>query len=107
MERFPEGGDRRAISAPMGGKDPVWSYSGTELFYRRLKDKAVMAVPIQMSPTFTSGTAKMLFQGNYYETGGRHYDVDHDGKRFLLFKNHSATSDAAPPRLICRTSSKS
>ena len=46
VERFPEGGERRAISAPEGGEDPAWSQTGTELFYRRLKDKAMMAVPI-------------------------------------------------------------
>jgi serine/threonine-protein kinase len=100
VERFPEGGDRRAISAPTGGEDPVWSQSGTELFFRRLKDKAMMVVPIATSPAFTSGPAKMLFLGNYYETGGRQYDVDREGRRFLLFKNVAETSDGSRPRLI-------
>jgi serine/threonine-protein kinase len=100
VERFPEGGDRRAISAPMGGEDPVWSHSGTELFYRRLKDKAMMVVPVSTGAAFTSGPATMLFQGNYYETGGRQYDVDREGRRFLVFKNVSPPSDSAPPRLI-------
>jgi serine/threonine-protein kinase len=100
VERFPEGGDRRAISAPIGGEDPVWSHSGTELFYRRLKDRAMMVVPVTTGAAFTSGPAQMLFQGNYYDTGGRQYDVDREGRRFLLFKNVSRSSDSAPPRLI-------
>jgi hypothetical protein len=98
VERFPEGGDRHAISAPEGGEDPVWSYDETELFYRRLKDKAMMTVPIKM-PAFTAGTPKTLFQGDYWEAGGRNYDVDKDGRRFLLFKN-VAQGEASAPRLI-------
>ena len=70
VERFPEGGERRAISAPEGGEDPVWSQTGTELFYRRLKDKAMMAVPIVTTPTLSAGSPKMLFKGDYYD-GGR------------------------------------
>ena len=42
----------------------------------------------------------MLFQGNYYETGGRHYDVDREGRRFLMFKNVAPASDGPPTRLI-------
>lgn len=100
VERFPGGGDRRAISAPEGGEDPLWSQTGRELFYRRLKDKAVMAVPISTSPTFSAGPPKMLFRGDYFDTGGRHYDVDRAGQRFLTFKELAATSGGPAPRLI-------
>jgi serine/threonine-protein kinase len=100
VERFPEGGDRRAISAPDGGQDPLWSRTGTELFYRRLRGKvATIAVPISSSPTFSAGSPKMLFEGDYFETGGRQYDVDREARRFLMFKNPAAGA-GPPPRLI-------
>ena len=59
-----------------------------------------MAVPIRTSPTFSAGSPKMLFQGDYFDTGGRHYDVDREGRRFLVFKNPAAASNAPAPRLI-------
>jgi hypothetical protein len=100
VERFPEGGDRRAISAPDGGQDPLWSRTGTELFYRRLRGKvATIAVPISSSPTFSAGSPKMLFEGDYFETGGRQYDVDREARRLLMFKNPAAGA-GPPPRLI-------
>jgi Tol biopolymer transport system component len=100
VERFPEGGERRPISAPEGGEDPVWSQTGTELFYRRLKDKAMMALPIVTTPTLSVGSPKMLFKGAYYDGGGRHYDVDREGRRFLTFKDPAAVSVGQAPRLI-------
>ena len=100
VERFPEGGERRPISAPEGGEDPAWSQTGTELFYRRLKDKAMMAVPIVTTPTLSAGSPKMLFKGDYFDGGGRHYDVDREGRRFLMFKNPAAASVGQAPRLI-------
>ena len=99
VERFPGGGERRPISAPEGGEDPVWSQTGTELFYRRLKDKAMMAVPIVTTPTLSVGSPKVLFKGDYYDGGGRHYDVDREGRRFLTFKD-PAVSVGQAPRLI-------
>ena len=85
---------------PEGGEDPLWSQTGRELFYRRLKDTAVMVVPISTSPTFSAGSPKMLFRGDYFDTGGRHYDVDRAGQRFLTFKELAATSGGPTPRLI-------
>jgi hypothetical protein len=97
VERFPEGGDRHAISAPDGGEDPAWASSGKELFYRRSKDKATMVVPIQTTPGFSSGAAAVLFTGNYFDAGGRGYDVDRESKRFITFKD---ATGAPAPRLI-------
>ena len=77
----------------------MWSQTGTELFYRRLKDKAMMAVPIVTTPTLSVGSPKMLFKGDYYDGGGRHYDVDREGRRFLTFKDPTVSVGQAP-RLI-------
>ena len=69
VERFPTRGSRQSISAD-GGDDPMWSPAGRELFYRRLSDGAMMAVPIATTPTFSAGTPKALFKGRYFDAGG-------------------------------------
>jgi serine/threonine protein kinase len=47
-----------------------------------------------------AGSPKMLLRGDYYEFGGRNYDVDREGRRFLVFKNPTAASVGQAPRLI-------
>ena len=45
----------------------------------------MMVVPVQLKPTFTAGTPRMLFEGRYGATANvRGYDVAPDGRRFLM-----------------------
>ena len=45
----------------------------------------MMVVPVQLKPTFTAGTPRMLFEGRYGMTAGiRGYDVAPNGRRFLM-----------------------
>jgi Tol biopolymer transport system component len=69
-----------------GGREPVWSADGSELFYRS-GDK-VMAVAVETEPDLTSGTPRVLFEGPYviYLGGGTNYDVSPDGRRFLMIR---------------------
>ena len=92
VERFPNLGERVQVSTG-GGRVPLWAPDGTELYYRSPSDnEAVMAVPIDLQPTFTPGTPTLLFAGNYRggPTGGspntRHYDISPHGDRFLMIK---------------------
>ena len=96
IERFPNLGDRRQVSTG-GGRAPVWSRSGHELFYRRSSDRAMMVVPIDYSPTPKPGEAEYLFDGSSYSTGSAvaddlmvNYDVLGDGERFLMIKDSAA-----------------
>ena len=69
-----------------GGKEPVWSHDGLELFYRN--DDRMMAVPIQTRPDFRAGQPQLLFQADYtygYQDWSSNYDVAADG-RFLMVK---------------------
>jgi hypothetical protein len=79
------------------GTEPVWARSGRELFYRNRA--ALMAVPVQMGPSFAAGNPKVLFEGQYAEVlGNRMYDVSPNGQRFLMVKAAPvAGSEAAPP----------
>ena len=67
-----------------GGKWPLWSHNGRELFYRR-GDK-MMAVSIRTEPTFEAGKPRLLFEGTYFQHQYSYdYDVDSEG-RFLMVK---------------------
>jgi hypothetical protein len=49
---------------------PLWSRSGTELFYLDAAN-ALIVVPVQTSPSFRPGIPAKLFDGRYFapETG--------------------------------------
>jgi serine/threonine-protein kinase len=99
VERFPALGSRRTVSVD-GGDDPMWSPTGRELFYRRLSDGAMMAVPIATEPTFTVGPPKVLFKRRYFDAGGHYYDVARDGQRFLMLKERESTGAATLPIIL-------
>jgi serine/threonine-protein kinase len=70
-----------------GGRQPAWSASGQELFYRS-PDGALMGVSIVAEPRFAaSGQPIRIVSDRYYSTGPyRTYDVSRDAKRFLMIK---------------------
>ena len=71
-----------------GGRQPMWSHDGKELFYRN--GDAMMVVPIQMEPTFKAVTPQPLFRGTYtdaYFGSTSNYDVTDDGQRFVMVES--------------------
>ena len=100
VARFPDLGNKDTISIG-GGRAPVWSPDGTEIFYRA-PGTEMMVVPIDTEPTLTLRTASVVFDENYYSGGGRTYDLAPDG-RFLMIKLSDATTedaDSALPQVI-------
>jgi serine/threonine-protein kinase len=82
-------GGRWQISSE-GGRQPMWSHDGRELYYRDFEG-AMWAVPVALTPTFMPGAAVRLFANHgYVGRGGlmsaRTYDLSPDGKRFLMIK---------------------
>ncbi len=67
-----------------GGKDPVWSGKGDELFYR--DGTSVMAAAVQTSPVFRATSPAKLFDGPYAAALACGFDVSRDGQRFLMTK---------------------
>ncbi len=82
--------DRRWLVSKGGGVEPMWSRTGTELFYRTgLEASVMMAVPVNTEAGFEAGEPEELFSGTYISEGvGAHptYDVSPDGQRFLMIK---------------------
>lgn len=92
IERYLDLGSRQLVSDADGGWGALWSADGTELFYRRLGDGAMMVVPITTTPSFSIGTAQVLFENQGYLPAGtpqpgagsaRSWDLGPDG-RFLM-----------------------
>lgn len=66
-------------------QEPMWSPTGTELFFRKGRD--LLAVAVQTTPTFSAGRPRVLFSGDY-PPGPllANYDVSPDGRRFLIIR---------------------
>jgi len=100
VQRFPTLGDRQQISTA-GGRAPLWSPDGRELFYRSIDGRQVLGVPVTMGTTFTAGIPELLFEGAYLPPAGvvRPYDLTLDGERFLMAKIGAAGDVGRSPEL--------
>jgi eukaryotic-like serine/threonine-protein kinase len=80
-----------------GGDRPMWARNGRELFFVS-GDGRLAVVPVQTTgPTFSAGTAAIVFDNRWYYTGsrpdvsnGRTYDISPDGQRFLMIKDNQS-----------------
>jgi Tol biopolymer transport system component len=87
-----------------GGREPLWSRDGKELFYRDFTG-ALMVVKVGGGPTLTVGAPMKLLDGSRYlgggsALGGRSYDLDLVGSRFLMIKSASPSSDVTPTVVV-------
>jgi serine/threonine-protein kinase len=90
---YPGPGGKWQLSTE-GGKGPIWSREGREIFYT--DGYKMMVVPVETEPTFSPGTPRKLFEYGFTRAVGPSpdYDVAPDGKRFLMFRR----SHDDPPR---------
>jgi Tol biopolymer transport system component len=95
VESYPRREGRWIISAG-GGKEPVWSTDGSELFYRNVD--AMMVVSIESEPAFSASAPRVLFErkmkSGVYDTVS--YDVAVDGSEFLMIERNL---ELAPDRI--------
>ena len=74
-----------------GGREPLWSHSGRELFYRR--EDALMAVQVTMSPELTASAPVRLFSfPSSVRDITRSYDITPDDRRFVMIERAAAAS---------------
>ena len=82
VQPFPEGGSTTRISTNGGGQ-PRWSRDGKEIFY--VEGDTLMAVPVNLSSSFSAGEPQRLFDGGGAFRGrAQQYDVAPDGRRFVV-----------------------
>jgi len=84
--------DRKFTVSTRGGRDPVWSRDGRELFFRN--GDIMMAAGVATSPSF-SATPRELFRGQFDTepglSGSHSYDVSPDSRRFLMIQSEPVT----------------
>ncbi len=86
VQPYPGPGPRTMISNG-GGRAPVWSASGRELFYAAPTAQGIrmMSAAVTLSPSFTIRPAQPLFEGPYStQSITRGYDVTSDGQQFFF-----------------------
>ncbi len=95
-------GGKQQVSAS-GGDSALWRPDGRELFYRNGDE--VMAVSVKADQPFSFESPKPIFRGTYASADWfrndlywSNWDISHDGKRFLMIKEASATEGG--PRKI-------
>jgi serine/threonine-protein kinase len=96
---FPNVADAHYQISTAGGRTPAWAPNGHDLFF--VNRTIIMAVAVQLTPTFSAGNPMKLFDegsilldGRFIGTGTqRTYDVSRDGQRFLMIKANAGSSD--------------
>ncbi|HET9386064.1 MAG TPA: hypothetical protein VFO67_13015, partial [Gemmatimonadales bacterium] len=102
---FPDVNKSKSKISTGGGRQPLWSADGRELFYRDLRGAVVGVTVKAVADTFEPGAPVTLVPPGYYSGSGgifgRTYDVSADGKRFLMIKeaNDSKNADAPTPTI--------
>jgi eukaryotic-like serine/threonine-protein kinase len=95
VQRYPGPGERAVVSQG-GGREPVWSPRGREIYYRSIDGRGMMAVDVTTDPALRIGPRRALFEGQYRTASfWANYDVTPDGKRFLMVQE----SGPPPSRL--------
>jgi serine/threonine-protein kinase len=88
VQPFPNPSEGQWMVSMGGGAEPRWSPDGKELFY--FAGQTLMAVPVSLQPTFSSGKPAALFDApiqTAYLGDSHRWQVAPDGKRFLLLVN--------------------
>jgi Tol biopolymer transport system component len=95
VQDFPSGAAKFQVSIA-GGTEPRWRRDGRELYFLAA-DGRIMALDVEITPTFRLGVPKPLFQTrlNMLAPPARRYGVSADGKRFMM--NVPVGTDAVPP----------
>jgi eukaryotic-like serine/threonine-protein kinase len=86
--------DRKWLMSLEGGVEPLWSPTGSELYFRN--GDALLAVDVVTRDGFEFGRPHILFEGRYRlddpKNPMRSYDAAPDGQRFLMIKDATESS---------------
>lgn len=92
VTRYPGPAGSRLISVN-GGREPLWSRDGRELFYNQ--GDFLVVVPVESTDSaLKTGPPKVLFEVPYagLDRGGMGYDVSPDGERFVMLQLKEGSS---------------
>jgi serine/threonine-protein kinase len=90
VRAFPEPSGRWLISEG-GGREPLWSRDGRELFYRN--GNKLISVAVETDSVFRKGSQEVVLEGDYNPIDNKaNYDIHPDGEYFVLFKRPEAAA---------------
>jgi len=96
---FPDVDEGNWQVSTQGGRDPIWSRDGRELYYVD-PEGTMMRVPVTFTPTFAHELPQPLFDASSYESGiGRNFDIASDG-RFLMVETEEAAVGEQPELVV-------
>ena len=94
---FPEGEGRWQASTD-GGRTPVRSKDGAEIFYFSANRDKVLAVPVKTGSSFEAGVPEVLFELDQLLPALSTFDVTADGQRFIM--PIPSEDEANPPIIV-------
>jgi serine/threonine-protein kinase len=101
VERYPELGIRQVISTS-GGRLPIWSPNGRELFFSSVDARQMMAVPVQLGTTVVAGRPQVLFEFGILPilAGARSYDLAPNGRFVIIRSDRAQGEENTAPQIV-------
>ncbi len=101
VERYPELGSRQQISID-GGRLPLWSRNGRELFFRSLDARQMIAVPVQFGTRLVAGRAQVLFKFVMVpiQGGSWPHDIAPDGRFLIIRGGQPQVGEGTGPQIV-------
>jgi hypothetical protein len=101
VERYPDLGSRQLVSTG-GGRLPLWSRNGRELFFSSLDARQMMAVPVQLGKTLIAGRPQVLFEFAIHQIrgGSRSYDIGPDGRFLIIGSDQAEIAGGTAPQIV-------
>jgi Tol biopolymer transport system component len=86
VQPYPGPGGKWQLSTD-GGKGPIWSHDGREIFYTH--GERMMVVAVQTDQTFVPSKPREIFHFDFFRNPGpwTDYTVTSDGRRFLMVRH--------------------
>jgi len=99
---FPDVDAGRWQISTAGGRTPLWSRRGDELFFRS-PDGGVMGARVERGPSWQAGQVMQVVRPGYFESPGafpRQYELAPDGQRFLMIREAGVDQGPAPQIVV-------
>jgi Tol biopolymer transport system component len=95
LERYPGVGERQQISTN-GGRMPLWTADGRELYFSSIDGRQMFAVSIAPGSPPVVSRPRVIFEGEFLapQTGFHPYDLARDG-RLVFIQTGTGRSDSA------------
>lgn len=99
---FPDVDRARWQVSTVGGRSPLWSPDGRELFYVS-PEGVLMGTRVEPGASWRGEMPTPIVRGQYFYASaglGRTFDITRDRRRFLMVKESGSNDGSAAPRIV-------